>query len=35
MQKYSVFNLIKNAFTGHKNWEVAWKDPTPKPEYDV
>jgi len=29
MQKYSVFNLIKNAFTGHKNWEVAWKDPTP------
>jgi len=35
MQKYSVFNLIKNAFTGHKDWEVAWKDPTPKSEYDV
>ena len=35
MQKYSVFNLIKNAFSGHKNWEVAWKDPTPKSEYDV
>ncbi len=35
MQKYSVFNLIKNAFKGHKDWEVAWKDPTPKAEYDV
>ena len=35
MQKYSVFSLIKNAFKGHKDWEVAWKDPTPKAEYDV
>ncbi len=35
MQKYSAFNLIKNAFKGHKDWEVAWKDPTPKAEYDV
>ena len=35
MQKYSVFSLIKNAFSNHENWEVAWKDPTPKSEYDV
>ena len=35
MQKYSVFSLIKNAFKDHKDWEVAWKDPTPKSEYDV
>ncbi len=35
MQKYSVFSLIKNAFSNHQNWEVAWKDPTPKSEYDV
>ena len=35
MQKYSVFSLIKNAFSDHQNWEVAWKDPTPKTEYDV
>ena len=35
MQKYSIFSLIKNALNGHKNWEVAWKDPTPKSEYDV
>jgi len=35
MQKYSVFSLIKNALKGHKDWEVAWKNPTPKAEYDV
>ena len=35
MKKYSVFSLIKNAFNGHKNWDVAWKDPEPKKEYDV
>ena len=35
MQKYSVFNLIKNAFSNHENWDLAWKDPTPKKEYDV
>jgi sarcosine oxidase subunit beta len=35
MQRYSVFSLVKNAFTNHENWEVAWKDPEPKKEYDV
>ena len=35
MQKYSVFSLIKNAFSNHQNWEVAWKDTTPKKDYDV
>ena len=35
MQKYSVFNLIKNAFSNHETWDLAWKDPTPKKEYDV
>ena len=35
MQKYSVFSLLKNALKGHKDWEVAWKDPNPKEEYDV
>ena len=35
MQKYSIFNLIKNAFSGHQNWDLAWKDPAPKKEYDV
>jgi sarcosine oxidase subunit beta len=35
MQKYSIFSLIKNAFSNHQNWEVAWKDSEPKKEYDV
>ena len=35
MQKYSIFNLIKNAFSNHQKWDLAWKDPTPKKEYDV
>ena len=35
MQKYSIFSLVKNAFGGHKDWQVAWKDPAPKAEYDV
>ena len=33
MQKYSIFSLVKNAFSNHENWEVAWKDPEPKKEY--
>ena len=33
--KYSIFSLIKNAFSYHENWEKAWKDPEPKKEYDV
>ncbi len=35
MQKYSIFSLIRNALNNHKNWEVAWKDPEPKKQYDV
>ena len=35
MQKYSILSLIKNAFSSHKDWEVAWKDQDPKKEYDV
>ena len=33
--KYSVFSLIKNALSYHENWQRAWKDPTPKKEYDA
>ena len=35
MQKYSIFNLIKNAISNHEKWDLAWKDPTPKKEYDA
>lgn len=33
--KYSAFNLVKNAFSGHKKWPRAWREPEPKSEYDV
>ena len=34
-KKYSIFSLIKNALSGHENWQRAWRDPEPKKEYDV
>jgi heterotetrameric sarcosine oxidase beta subunit len=33
--KYSAFSILKNALTGHKNWQPAWRAPEPKPEYDI
>ena len=33
--KYSIFSLLKNAFTYHENWQRAWRDPEPKKEYDT
>ena len=35
MSKYSVFSLIRNAFSYHQNWPLAWRSPEPKAEYDV
>jgi len=35
MQNYSFFSLAKNALTGHKNWQKAWRSPPLKEEYDV
>ncbi|MBN9469385.1 MAG: sarcosine oxidase subunit beta family protein [Bosea sp.] len=33
--RYSVFSLLAQALQGHKGWTPAWRDPVPKPEYDV
>lgn len=32
---YSIFNLMRQALHGHRNWTPAWRDATPKPAYDV
>ena len=32
---YSVFSLLKNAVSGHRNWAPAWRDPAPKKSYDI
>ena len=34
-KKYSIFSLIKNAFSYHENWEPVWRSPEPKKEYDA
>ena len=33
--KYSAFSLVYEALRGHSGWTPAWRDPEPKPEYDV
>ena len=33
--KYSGLRVIKEALTGHKGWTKAWRNPDPKPHYDV
>jgi heterotetrameric sarcosine oxidase beta subunit len=33
--RYSVFSLLKQSLSGHKNWAPAWRHPAPKKDYDV
>jgi heterotetrameric sarcosine oxidase beta subunit len=33
--RYSAFSLIRNAFSGNRNWEPAWRDASPRDAYDV
>jgi methylglutamate dehydrogenase subunit A len=33
--KYSLINLAKNALSGHRAWQPAWRDASPRPSYDV
>ena len=35
MTSYSFFTLFLNALAGHRNWSRAWRDPAPKPRYQV
>ncbi len=35
MSHYSAWSLLKNAVSGHKHWEPAWRDPEPKEAYDI
>ena len=35
MKKYSIFSLLRNAFSYHENWTQAWRSPEPKKQYDV
>jgi methylglutamate dehydrogenase subunit A len=33
--RYSIFTLAAQALTGHRGWKPAWRDASPRPEYDV
>jgi heterotetrameric sarcosine oxidase beta subunit len=33
--KYSALRLLTQAFTGNTGWQPAWRDPAPKPQYEV
>ncbi len=32
---YSIASLLRNALSGHRHWPPAWREPEPKPDYDV
>ena len=33
--RYSIFNLMRQALTGHRGWGPAWRDASPQPAYDI
>ncbi len=35
MTHYSLFTLLRNAFSGHRHWDRAWRDAEPQESYDV
>ncbi len=35
MKGYSAFELIRNAFSGHRHWKPVWRSPEIKKTYDV
>jgi sarcosine oxidase subunit beta len=34
-QRYSFLSLARHALSGHRDWRPAWRDPAPKPRYEV
>ena len=35
MRRYSALSILRQALTGNRGWGRAWRDPEPKPAYDV
>ncbi|NSY39334.1 sarcosine oxidase subunit beta family protein [Leisingera sp. ANG59] len=33
--RYSAARVLWEGLTGHKGWTRAWRDPEPKPQYDI
>ena len=33
--RYSALSVFLNGLRGNKSWQPAWRQPEPKPHYDV
>ena len=33
--RYSVFQILRQGLTGNKGWTPVWREPEPKPAYDI
>ena len=33
--RYSAFKVFRQGLTGNKGWKPVWREPDPKPEYDI
>jgi sarcosine oxidase subunit beta len=33
--RFSAFSIFKEALRGNRGWTPQWRDPAPKPHYDV
>ncbi|HTR15508.1 MAG TPA: sarcosine oxidase subunit beta family protein [Acetobacteraceae bacterium] len=33
--RYSIFSVLAEALRGHTGWKPAWREPEPKPAYDM
>lgn len=33
--RYSAYSILKQALSGNRLWKPAWREPQPKPHYDV
>jgi sarcosine oxidase, subunit beta len=35
MRRFSLASLVSEAFNGHQGWPRQWRNPAPKPAYDI
>src|SRR3954447_9853240 len=35
MRRFSLASLVSEAFNGQRGWPRQWRDPAPKPAYDI
>jgi sarcosine oxidase subunit beta len=33
--RYNAFKIFREGLTGNKGWKPVWREPDPKPEYDI